>query len=150
VANQPLRPRADKPVGRERIQELLNPFRTELASRPLYISLDKDVLREEDAVVNWDSGHLTLTEVSELLSVFVNAARGRLAGLDITGDWSPVRLRGWLRHLMHLTEHPALTIDANDAMRRNQRTNLALVDAIGTALGFPFFSPAARLVLESR
>jgi hypothetical protein len=135
VTNKPVRPQVGTPVCRDRIEELLAPFRTELASRPLYISLDKDVLQEKEAVVNWDSGHLTLAEVVDLVHAFVRAARGNLAGMDITGDWSPVRLRGWLRHLMHLTEHPVLAVDAKDATRRNERTNLALVQAVGRSLG---------------
>src|SRR5262249_55474848 len=112
----------------------LKPFRTELASRPLYISLDKDVMKSNDAVVNWDSGHLTLTEVLEVLKGFLRAAERKLAGMDIVGDWSPVRLRGWLRYLMHFTEHPVLAIDPIQARRRNEHTNLALVEAIRNAL----------------
>lgn len=134
VPNEPIRPRREAPVCRGRIEQLLHPFRTELASRPLYISLDKDVMWVEESVVNWDSGYLTLAEVRDLLQGFVGAARGNLAGLDITGDWSPVRVRGWLRHFMHWTEHPALAVDATTAARRNAQTNLALLDTIRTAL----------------
>ena len=135
VPNRPVRAQRDMPACQDRVGELLDAFRGELARRPLYISLDKDVLREKEAVVNWDSGHLTLVEVVDLLHAFVNAARGNVAGMDITGDWSPVRLRGWLRHLMHLTEHPALVIDGDDATQRNGQTNLALLEAVGPALG---------------
>ena len=35
-----------------------------MTSRPLYISLDKDVLRADYAPVNWDSGHLREAEVN--------------------------------------------------------------------------------------
>jgi hypothetical protein len=134
IANEPLRPRQGTPVGRDRAHELLQPFRRELASYPLYISLDKDVIREEEAVVNWDSGQLTLAEVCTLLRAFISTAQERLAGMDITGDWSPVHVEGMLRHFMHWTEHPALTVDAQDAAVRNAQTNLALLDAVHTVL----------------
>jgi hypothetical protein len=106
-------------------------------------------------VVNWDSGHLTLAEVIEIVHAFVRAAQGNLAGMDVTGDWSPVRLRGWLRHLMHLTEHPVLAIDANDATRRNEQTNLTLLEAVGPALGLDsagldMGKAVTRASLESR
>ena len=39
-----------------RPQTPCSPFRGELERFPLYISIDKDVLRAEDAAVNWDSG----------------------------------------------------------------------------------------------
>jgi hypothetical protein len=133
VANEPLRPGPGSPANAERLRALLRPFAAELASRPLYISVDKDVLIEADAAVNWDSGHLRLEEAVAVVAAFVAAAGGRLAGMDVTGDWSPVRLRGPLRHVLHWTEHPALGVDAADAPRRNERANLALLDAAGVA-----------------
>jgi hypothetical protein len=127
VWNEPVRSGPETPVCRARIEQLLDRFRAELASRPLYISVDKDVMGQKEAVVNWDSGRLTLAEVGDVLDVFITAAQGNLAGLDCAGDWSPVRLRGWLRHLMHWTEHPSLTVDAQDATRQNEQTNLTLL-----------------------
>ena len=63
----------------------LRPFARSLARRPLYVSLDKDVLTAEEAVVNWDSGHLRLAEVTEVLGAFVAAARGDVVGVDVPG-----------------------------------------------------------------
>jgi hypothetical protein len=131
VPHEPLRPEPDTPVDAERLRLLLRPFAAVLASRPLYISVDKDVLVGADAAVNWDSGHLHLAEAQEILAAFVAAAGGRLAGMDVTGDWSRVRLRGSLRRLLHWTEHPALTVNPAEASRRNERANLALVEAAG-------------------
>lgn len=34
---------------------------------PIYVSFDKDVLREEDAVCDWDQGDMTLDEAVEKL-----------------------------------------------------------------------------------
>jgi hypothetical protein len=99
---------------------------------PLYISLDKDVMLGRDAAVNWDSGHLTLAEVQAILSTFLHLSNGQPSGVDVVGDWSPVRLRGWLRRLMHWTEHPALTILPDDATRLNTQTNLALLACLPT------------------
>jgi hypothetical protein len=137
ISHKSVRSRPDAATRREQMEELVCPFHTELASLPLYISLDKDVLRVQDAIVNWDSGRLTLAEVCELLQVFMDAARGNMAGVDIVGDWSPVRLRGWLPHVMHWTEHPSLTVDANEAARRNEQANLALLQALRTPVARP-------------
>jgi hypothetical protein len=121
-------------VSAERLEDLLRPFRTDLACRPLYISVDKDVLVEADATVNWDSGLLRLAEAQEILSAFLRAARGRLAGMDLAGDWSPVRLRGALRRLLHWAEHPQFDVDPAEAARRNGAANLALLDAVESAV----------------
>jgi hypothetical protein len=127
IGHEPLRSDADTPVTAERLEELLGPHRLQLARRPLYISLDKDVMTQADAVVNWDSGHLRLPEVVNVLKCFAEAARGNVIGMDVVGDWSPVTVQGLFRRLFHWTEHPPLAIDSTDARRRNEATNLALL-----------------------
>jgi hypothetical protein len=129
VANQPVRHAPELPVTPERVRALIAPCSEDLARLPLYISVDKDVLIEAEAAVNWDSGHLLLAEAGAIVREFVAAAGGRLAGMDLVGDWSPVRVRGVLRHVLHWTEHPALAVDPVEAARRNELANLALLTA---------------------
>jgi hypothetical protein len=136
VAHEPLRPWSTARLTAGRLDALLLPFRDELARRPLYLSLDKDVMAAADAVVNWDSGHLEFAEVRAVVEGFARAAGGRLAGADVVGDWSPVRVDGWFRRLFHLTEHPPLSVDPDQARQVNERTNLALLDVLR-----PFVTP---------
>jgi hypothetical protein len=131
VPHTPLREEATVPATTERLASLLEPFRKELARRPLYVSLDKDVMVQADAVVNWDSGHLRLSEIENVLAILLEMTGGRLAGLDVVGDWSPVQVRGLLRRFFHLTEHPPLTVDGETATAENERTNLVLLQTIG-------------------
>jgi hypothetical protein len=130
-----LRSASDSEATSRQIEDLIAPFRNELARWPLYISLDKDVLNTNEAVVNWDSGNLTLAEVHAVLTTFAEAANHQLAGMDVVGDWSPVRLRGLGRHLLHLTEHPRLNVQHEEATRCNQRTNLALLEWVKDLAG---------------
>ncbi len=134
--NAPLR-EDGRPVTAERVGRLLRPFAPGLARRPLYVSLDKDVMTAADAVVNWDSGHLRLAEVVAVLTAFVAAARGNVVGVDVLGDWSPVRLGGSFRRLLHATEHPRLAVDPAEAARVNERTNLALLQSLSAILARP-------------
>ncbi len=129
VPNDCLRIRPEEPCAAERIAGLLAPHCADLASRPLYISVDKDVMPAAEAVVNWDSGYLSLEEVQSVVAVFQNAAGGRLAGFDTTGDRSPVRVQGWLRNFLHLTEHPALPVEPTASVR-NGAVNAALLDLV--------------------
>lgn len=131
IPHDPLRPEPQQRVTAQRLEELLCPFRDQLAAHPLYVSVDKDVMVAADAVVNWDSGHLDLEEVQAILGAFVRAAQGRLAGMDLIGDWSPVHLQGVTRRFFHLTEHPSLKVDLGAASLRNERTNLALLESAG-------------------
>jgi hypothetical protein len=112
-----------------RLEERLAPFRTILRSMPLYITIDKDALRPEDACVNWDSGHLSLAEACDVVRSF-SALAGVLAGIDVLGDWSPVMVKGGLRRLMHLTMHEHRLVDPRAASRCNQRANMALFASI--------------------
>jgi hypothetical protein len=130
IAHEPLRAQATTPATPERIDQLLVPYRDELTRVPLYISIDKDVLTPADAVVNWDSGHLTCAEAGAVVAAFTAAANRWLAGVDLVGDWSPVRVEGWFRRLLHWTEHGTQTIDAVHAARCNEETNLALIAAV--------------------
>jgi hypothetical protein len=137
IPNKPVRPAADQPATASRLQELLWLVRADLARYPLYISLDKDVMQASEAVVNWDSGRLTLAEIRLLLHAFLEKARGNLIGMDIVGDWSRVTIRGWLGRVFHWTMHPPLPINAEQAALRNEQTNLALLDTIEVCWGRP-------------
>ncbi len=128
ITNLPLKQGDGSWLTLSRLQQILKGHRADLASYPLYISLDKDVMTADEAPVNWDSGHLSLAEVLLLIRELGEATE--VAGMDVVGDWSPVELRGGLGRLMHWTEHPSLAIDAGDASRRNECVNLALIHEI--------------------
>jgi hypothetical protein len=128
ITHQPLRVRPDERALGDRVLGLIQADMAELARYPLYISLDKDVMTVEEAVVNWDSGFLRLEEVKSILDVFVSAAQERLAGMDVVGDWSAVRLRGLFRKTLDWIEHPTLEVNALDAAATNERLNLRLID----------------------
>jgi hypothetical protein len=130
VPNDCVRSNRSEPTTAERLAQLLEPHRTDLASRPLYISLDKDVMPASEAVVNWDSGHLSFADVRLVVEAFRTAAHGRLLGFDTTGDRSPVQVQGWLRKFLHLTEHPALPPEPNSD-DRNGALNAVLLDLVG-------------------
>jgi hypothetical protein len=141
VPHSPLRRLPQLDADRERVEELLDPLRAELASCPLYVSLDKDVLGADEAIVNWDSGRLVRAEVLRVLCAFLGASAG-VAGVDVVGDWSPVRVAGPLRRALHHTEHAALNVDPDEATRANEALNLALLEGLASHLGVG--APAVR------
>jgi hypothetical protein len=134
IPGEPLRAEPDQPMSPERLERLCGGLRAELARFPLYISIDKDVMRVADALVNWDSGRLELGEVQDLLTWFIGAAGGRVIGMDVSGDWSPARTKGLLRSVLRLTEHPALVVRPQEAAAVNGRTNQALIETVAQAM----------------
>src|SRR5262245_47414835 len=97
--HQPLRRNFETPVDRDRLEELLWPYLDELDRLPLYVSLDKDAMWMPESIANWDSGHLDLSEVQEILQFFLKAAGNDLIGMDIVGDWSRVYSQGLFRRM---------------------------------------------------
>lgn len=114
----------------ENLRISLDPHREELRRYPLYISVDKDVLTEEDAAVNWDSGLLRLEHATAIIGAFLEAAENRLAGADVLGDWSRVRLGNCLSSLLIHVDHPCPQVAPADASTRNRRANAALLEAL--------------------
>ncbi len=136
IRHSPLRRSPERPLAPADLEDWLAPHRADLASWPLYVSLDKDVLTAQDAAVNWDSGYLRAPEIFTILDTFLDAANERLAGMDVVGDWSPIRVNGWLRRFLDWTEHPTLQVEPNEATRRNEAMNLRLYERLSFA-GLP-------------
>lgn len=61
-------------------------FALEQISGPVYISIDKDVLRSEDAVSDWDQGSMTIDEMTFLLETIIRSHK--VLGADICGECS--------------------------------------------------------------
>ncbi|MBS0334629.1 MAG: arginase family protein [Proteobacteria bacterium] len=53
----------------------------------VYVTIDKDVLRADDAATNWDQGQTSLEFLKRLIAAVL--AGHRLIGADVVGDWSP-------------------------------------------------------------
>lgn len=53
---------------------------------PVYISIDKDVLRKQDAITDWSNGDMTLMQLQAVLRIIY--AHEKVIGVDITGECS--------------------------------------------------------------
>ena len=57
-----------------------------LIHEPVYISIDKDVLRKQDAITDWSNGDMTLMQLQAVLRIIY--AHEKVTGIDITGECS--------------------------------------------------------------
>ena len=57
-----------------------------LIHEPVYISIDKDVLRKHDAITDWSNGDMTLLQLQAVLRIIY--AHEKVIGVDITGECS--------------------------------------------------------------
>jgi len=103
-----------------------------LPSRTVYISIDKDCLRNEYAITNWEEGRLTLEQL--LVMIKVIRQNCDIIGADITGDFSPVSVQGPLKKMLIRLDHPKgvhpETLSSAYVREINEKTNLALVSAL--------------------
>jgi hypothetical protein len=56
------------------------------SGRPVYLSIDKDILSTEEARTNWDQGTMTLPQLEDILRTV--AASRELLGIDVCGGLS--------------------------------------------------------------
>ena len=81
-------------------------------SIPVYLSFDKDILREEDASANWDQGEMSLEELLALIKCCFE--KQTIAGVDICGE-NAKKEGNW---------------EASE-VEKNNKTNLILLETIG-------------------
>lgn len=103
----------------------------EIATDRVYVTLDKDVLRPDDAATNWDQGRMRADELFAILGAVL--AERHLIGADIVGDWSrPAYGGGALAALLKrgeaLLDQPWRGPGRAVADAVNQPINLRLLD----------------------
>jgi hypothetical protein len=91
------------PHWRERFEE----FVRALDGSNLYVTIDLDCLRAEEAVTNWKSGQFTVADVSWAL-MQLRASGARIVGGDICGAFSPPVYARYLQRFIAEMDHPKL------------------------------------------
>lgn len=106
-----------------------------ISTEAVYVTIDKDALRAEDAASNWDQGDLSLDFLGRLIGRL--GAERRIVGADICGDWSPAvyggtaatrarkRIEAWLDQPRAAPSSAALAV--------NEAANRALLAAFRAA-----------------
>jgi arginase family enzyme len=98
----------------------------------VWLTIDKDVLRPEDALTNWDQGEMPLSFL--LAAIHAIGRRHRVVGADICGDYSaPDPRLGWIKRWEMWADHaprPAL-MDRQRNLAANESMLLVLRNVIG-------------------
>ncbi|MET0232738.1 MAG: arginase family protein [Rhodanobacteraceae bacterium] len=111
----------------EAIDETLAAMPTEA----VWISIDKDVLPEDEVVTNWDQGHMPL----EALRAFLDAirVRKRILGADICGEYAPIAHANAFKRIESRLDQPRReTVDAA-RLAANERVNRVLIASLAGA-----------------
>ena len=110
------------------IQQILDSITT----KDVYISIDKDCLREQDAITNWEQGTLPLDVVLKCISTITT--HHNLVGADTVGDYSPPVFTSPLKWIGSLFDRPSNALRMNlqhEANELNAITNTKLATVLG-------------------
>jgi len=103
-----------------------------LPTRKVYISIDKDCLKNDFALTNWEEGFLHLDQLLTMLKLMRKNLD--IIGLDVAGDYSvPVilnKVKAVISKLDHPKEVAAKNYPADLVFSVNEQTNLAILAEI--------------------
>ncbi len=111
-----------------------------LPTPKVYLSIDKDCLRNEYSLTNWEEGMLSLEELLWMLKLIMDHVD--IIGMDIVGDYSKISVNGKLKKLISYLDHPselkAKYLSEVFVNEINERTNLSLLELLNVT---PLASP---------
>src|SRR5438876_3810001 len=103
-------------ILREKSRERLEVFSANIAGREVYVTIDLDCLRLEDAVTNWENGRFTVADLEWALGKLREQARV-IAG-DICGGCSEAKYARWKQRFASGWDHPKLESPTADETRK--------------------------------
>jgi arginase family enzyme len=101
-----------------------------ISTEVVWLSIDKDVLAEAEALTNWDQGQMPLAAVVQIIAGV--GAHKRIVGADVCGEFSAAVHSNWLKRWEARRDQPQREAAA-DLLARNEATNRELLVAIEKA-----------------
>jgi hypothetical protein len=100
-------------------------FATGLAGGNVYITVDLDCLRADEAVTNWENGLFTADDVAWAIARIRDVAR--VVGGDLCGAWSRPAYARWRQRFAGNWDHPKLPEPDESRARRVNSATLAKI-----------------------
>jgi arginase family enzyme len=100
-------------------------FAHRIAGENVYVTIDLDCLRMEQAVTNWESGRFTLTDLEWALGKLRESSR--IVGGDICGAYSPPHYARWKQRFAAEFDRPKLALPD---LEKARATNLATLEKL--------------------
>lgn len=105
---------------------------TRLPTKSVYVSIDKDCLKKEYALTNWQKGSFTLEEL--LVMVRIIKENTEIIGADISGDYSPIFAEDPVKRVISRFDHPRMFSAKGMSESRikaiNEATNIEIVKSL--------------------
>lgn len=121
-----------KELKDKNVSEFFKDILTRLPTKKVYITIDKDCMGTKGVLTNWDQGALPLEELLDIIKIIKE--NFEIVGIDITGDYSPVNIKGIFKNIASWLDHPkdiaAEKLPGPLVNETNEKTNLKILDII--------------------
>jgi arginase family enzyme len=122
-------------MTRENWRERFSRFVQRLAGSAMYVTVDLDCLRSEEAATNWENGLFTAEDVAWALRKLRESCR--VVGGDLCGAYSRPRFARWTQRLASGWDHPKIReVSAEIRIERNLKV-LRTIWSEMVSLSFP-------------
>ena len=98
-----------------------------IETEAIWLTIDKDVLAESEALTNWDQGQMPLAEMLALIRAI--GARRRIVGADVCGEFSAPVMSNPLKAIEARIDRPQRRSD-DAGLARNEAVNRTLLRTI--------------------
>jgi hypothetical protein len=105
-------------ILRENWREQFETFAAALGNKNVYVTIDLDCLREEDAATNWENGRFTADDLEWALGKLHE--RARIVGGDICGAYSEPKYARWKQEFASNWDHPKIEPPSRERIRSTQ------------------------------
>jgi len=119
-------------ILRDDWHECFEEFSKHLAGENIYVTIDLDCLRVEEAVTNWESGRFSVRDLEWALGRLVESSR--ITSGDICGAYSPPNYARWKQRFAAEFDRPKL---AQPNLENARQTNLAALEKLWPLLATP-------------
>ncbi len=104
---------------------------SQIATDAIWLTIDKDVLPEDEAVSNWDQGQMPLRALLGLIEAI--GRRHSIAGADICGEYAAPQFSSALKRWEVRRDQPRRAPPDASALARNAEVNRQLLSTIEKA-----------------
>jgi arginase family enzyme len=111
-------------LGERKLEDAIALVLDAVPTDSVWITIDKDVLPEHEALTNWDQGRMPLAALAAMLRA--TGARKRILGADICGEYSPPRHGNWLKRIEARLDQPARAVNDRRGIDNNMLTDCEL------------------------
>jgi len=106
------------------LQQAIDAVLAAIPTEAVWVTIDKDVLPESEALTNWDQGQMPLAALLAMLRAV--GQRKRVLGADLCGEYSPPRHANWLKRIESKMDQPARDAADRQKIDGNIRTDCEL------------------------